>query len=150
MGRMFHAKQLDTMQNIKKQRNIVYFSRTKILSIGILVGEIHLIVTNDTSRAFKEACLHYEGVESETSGISVVKIFKNGMIIIVLNINSTPEIVAHECFHVVNFALDYKGAYIIDSTPNEAHAYYFGKTFSEVSNAFLKIKKQFEKRIVKK
>jgi len=103
------------------------WSRTKRVTFDVYGCHVDVVVCDSIENSWRDVKKHYEcdycdGI-AEFKGLASQG--RKGAFIL-FELESSNEIVAHECFHSCSSMLDYRGITLISNNANEAYAYAMG------------------------
>lgn len=122
--------------------------KTKIYKtdIPIYFGKFWVIITKDFIKAGKDIGMDFHDSIADCLGVAVTKSQKHaGCYLIMIKANRIKDasVIAHEALHTVNAI--FKGRGIdIDTTNDEAQAYFLGWVVTQVTKAIAKHKKRLK------
>lgn len=115
-------------------------------SIPIYFGKLWIIITKDFIKAGNKIGIDFSLSVADCLGLAVTKSHKHaGCYVIFLKSNKIDDtsVIAHEALHTVNAI--FKGRGIdIDTTNDEAQAYFLGWVVNQVNEAVIKHKKRLK------
>ena len=114
--------------------------------IPIYFGKLWVIITKDFIKTGKDIGMDFDYSIGDCLAVAVTKSNKYAgcyLIMIKPNRINDTSVIAHEALHTSNAIFKSRGIYI-DTTNDEAHAYFLGWIVTQVTNAIAKHKKRLK------